>query len=452
MPRRTEYGRGSVPWWLHPMLVFAVVNGVAVLLVAAYPAQLFGIIAQEPRLWNLYATLVSIVAIVAFAAGIGLVLVMPRRAHLGPVEPVGDAPFRRLILLVLTLSAIGTAVGYIFWIGAAFRAGFGLGVALNVIRGQLGAIYRVKSFFRTMPGLTTLTQLGIVTVITHEVARSRGWVKKRHTRMMVAVIGVSIVRAILVSERLAFLELAVPLLLFRVREWWEAGVHRRRSRSLLSVAPLLFVLGVWVFFVLSEYLRSWVNVYDLTFHGSWVAFGTARLAAYYATAMNNGWGLLTRTGTVAGHDFPFFTVRWIWKFPLFNRLLLPKGVMNPDQVRLAHLLSGTLNPEYNNPGGLFTPMVDFGIVGGATYWALSGTAVYLFFLSFRRHRLVGELLYPIAFVTMLESPRFLYWASGRAFPAIAVLAAAAVIVVVFRRRVWADARARAIRRPVPPGG
>ena len=37
-----------------------------------------------------------------------------------------------------------------------------------------------------------------------------------------------------------------------------------------------------------------------------------------------------------------------------------------------NLLAAGANPEFNNPGGLLSPVVDFGVLGGLAYWGSHG--------------------------------------------------------------------------------
>ena len=93
------------------------------------------------------------------------------------------------------------------------------------------------------------------------------------------------------------------------------------------------------------------------------------------------------------------------------------------------LLAVGANPEFNNPGGLLSPVIDFGVLGALAYWAVMGLVTgYLYRLYIRKHPL-GMCIYPIAFLTIAELPRYIYWGEGRAFPALAYLLLSAAVLL-----------------------
>ena len=98
------------------------------------------------------------------------------------------------------------------------------------------------------------------------------------------------------------------------------------------------------------------------------------------------------------------------------------------------------NPEFNNYGGVASPFVDLGIVGGLLFFLLAGMLSGVLYRSLREGRIWGLLLYPLFVLTMLELPRYFYLGQGRATPGLVALVVVALLVNRGRRR-----RAGAVR-------
>ena len=236
----------------------------------------------------------------------------------------------------------------------------------------------------------------------------------------------ALVRALIYSERLAFLELAIPFLVLRLAE---PGVwtNNRPLRTLIRVAPLLGPVAVYVIFTSFEYVRSW-SIYYRSRESSLFLFGFWRLVGYYVTSLNNTSFLLSRWHHALAA--PYFSLRFLWEFPGLNVLIKDVFSWVPlDYGRFMGLLEFGANPEFNNWGGLLAPVVDFGVLGGLAYWVFMGLVTgYLYSLYLRQHPL-GMCLYPVVYLTLTEIPRYLYWSEGRAFPALAYLLLSAFLLL-----------------------
>jgi hypothetical protein len=126
---------------------------------------------------------------------------------------------------------------------------------------------------------------------------------------------------------------------------------------------------------------------------------------------------------------PVFTFDWLLKFPVIGALVAGGADALTDKaIYMESLLTAGVNPEFNNPGGMLCPILDYGIVGGLTFWVLSGFLLGKIYNLFRRGALAGQLFYPLAVLSLMEIPRLLYWTGGRAFPTLVFLAATTVIV------------------------
>jgi predicted membrane-bound mannosyltransferase len=84
-------------------------------------------------------------------------------------------------------------------------------------------------------------------------------------------------------------------------------------------------------------------------------------------------------------------------------------------------LTAEANPEFNNGGGFFLPIIDFGLAGALLYWVLAGVMCGILYRMFQQRRPAGLLLYPITFTSVIELSRIVYWAEGRVLLPMCVL-------------------------------
>jgi hypothetical protein len=257
----------------------------------------------------------------------------------------------------------------------------------------------------------------------------------------------ALVRAYLLSERLAIVEMVVPLALLRAANLSERGT--RNQRLGVTLAPVLSVMAVLLMFGAAEYSRSW-NYYSSARDQPFAEFVTERLVGYYATSFNNGALLIKEDLRV--NEAPFHTATFLWEAPAEQvGEAFPIGVRGSDIVKDAEarkrsLLHSKGNPEFNSPSGIAAPFVDYGYLGGAFFFVLLGILVGTLHLSFVSGRLWGLLTYPIVFVGLLELPRYVYWVQGRATPA---LLAALLVVFLAARHATAALRAAPVRVKPP---
>lgn len=310
-----------------------------------------------------------------------------------------------------------TVVGY-----AAFAvAGVTRGVTVEVL---LGAVFSqenyggdLKQAFAPITGITTFTQMGIAYAVLGGLLLAAGH-SQGVARRLVVVVLLALARTFFLTERLALLEVAIPLVVIL------AVAAQRRGSVLPAAAPLVAVPAVVVVFGIFEYSRSWVFFRSRT-TSSYPEFVLDRLAGYYATAYNNG-ALNIEHGDYAGR-LPFGSLQALWTAPgagaldLYGRL----GGGDPGAA-FAEVLRRYGNPEFNNPCGLCTPLLDFGTIGGLLFLLVAGLALGGLYASFRSGAAVGLLLYPVAFVGILEIPRYLYWTQGRIVGPVLLLLVTAV--------------------------
>jgi hypothetical protein len=126
----------------------------------------------------------------------------------------------------------------------------------------------------------------------------------------------------------------------------------------------------------------------------------------------------------------------VWHFPIVKDLLpvlfpsLRAYAGDVAGTRYLDLLSANANPELNNPSGVFSPLLDYGLTGGLLYWLICGLICGYLYEEFRSRSVAGIFLYPALYISLIEATRVLYWAEGRFFPAMLLL----VVGVLFMFR------------------
>ena len=223
-----------------------------------------------------------------------------------------------------------------------------------------------------------------------------GWRTVRWQCATVIVLG--LIRAFLNSERLAIIELLVPFAVSLI------GVRPATSwllRLLTRSAPIIAGMFLYCFFGVAEYFRSWSSFYARSESSFW-GFVAVRLMGYYTTAINTGallWRvnqpLLLRTPTantelcvaLSDQKRPASGV-----VSIFSRLCWRPVGLYPD------LLSANANPEFNNPSGVFSPLIDYGLTGGLLYWLICGLICGYLYKEFRSRSVAGIFLYPALYI------------------------------------------------------
>jgi hypothetical protein len=233
-----------------------------------------------------------------------------------------------------------------------------------------------------------------------------------------------VARVFLWSERLALLEIIIPIAVIRL-------APMTRYRALIATFPFAATLALALYFGMTEYFRSWAEFYEDT-GIPFTEFVTTRLFGYYATAINNG--AITFT-TFETQFVAYGTAEWFFKFPW---LPLPEGgpiAAATDRADLVFL--NFANPEFNNATGVFAPLDDFGSLGGIVVWLVLGVFTGRLYRGFVTRRLMPMLLFPTWMTGVYEVLRIFYWGGPRYFP---VLALAPVVC-------WLLARSGVRRRP-----
>jgi hypothetical protein len=408
-------------WWLNPLWVAGI--SCSVISVCSYllPESLYRSFWRTPKFFGLEQLGICLAFTAVFVLGAAATS-KGRREHAYDGRAwVDQVPWKSAERL-FWFCFVSAVVGYVAWAVAAIERGASLALALDVLRGEPGAVYEMKEVYLvTISGVTTLTQMGIVCVVLGVmIGIARGW--RKVVVPITVLFLLAVIRALFNAERLAIIELAVPMTVLMIHLLVaESDFWARRHWRLLQAIPIVAAIGLLVMFGTFEYFRSWSTFYaggDLSF----LQFTVIRLLGYYVTALNNGVLLVSRLDPVAA---PVTTLHFMWRFPVLKDIAdslfgyLP--ITDPAQEPYMAVLDREANPEFNNGSALLAPVIDFGYAGAMLFWLCAGLLVGLLYRWFSEKRLAGLALFPIFFVGVTELARIMYWGEGRVVVAYVVL-------------------------------
>ena len=280
---------------------------------------------------------------------------------------------------------------------------------LDLLKGAAGAVVSIRTIAPVDPGVTSFAKFGVAYIVFyfHERWVNRQPLPRRYTLYCLAILALALFRAFFWAERLALIEVLLPMAVIFVT--FRLGTESKWIRLLASFAPFVGVIGLLIFFGAAEYLRSWIAYYQ--YHGrGFLEFVVTRVTTYYFTALNNGAGLLAML------DWPTWKfehmLAWLRKFPFGVGSVYRAFVDYRDHLPF---LARYGDPEFNNPSGIFTVFFDLGLPGGLVYAAAWGALMGYTYRGFILKRGFGSLFFPVAFISMLEVMRVLYLPDSRAF-------------------------------------
>lgn len=378
-------------WWLNPasLLFFIIlpIFGSAILLASPIMAK-FGAY-NFLTIGPIILAISALGALATGAVGGGYVA----RSWQSAREPLSG----RFVRAISVLALISIAA-HVLLIGSILSKPT---VALAVLSGHRGAIYAAKDLMNQIPGVTSFTQLfllalplyGILPRITQQ--SPPAWLRN----IIIVLLFFLVARAFLTAERFTIIEAAIALILPRL-------AFSRKIPAIANFLPLFGFFAALFIFCIGEYTRSWP--YYRYEYESFASFAYMRLVGYLATATNNGAGILETNGPIYG---PLYTANWFHSLPIWSFVDNPFLPENP----LAIFFQTYGNAEFNNPGGLLSPIVDFGIFGGIVIHIFFGISTGALFALFRRGHMMGVLLFPLFFLGMMIINQAYYWTNARVF-------------------------------------
>jgi len=379
-------------WWLNPgklllLFILPLYFFIVLLVPSVWPQAL---VLRSSNYMNDEFVLLGALAIVLVGAGalIGAEVDLNAR-RTGPRTDVSEPLL--IVLAVLTITA------YLIWFWPALS--------------HL-TFFMPREALNQISGVTSFGQLAVPVVTAYLFARWRNG--QRFSPLMhclfVAVVIMAALRVFMWSERLALIELAIPILvcvlLYRpLRSRGALRVHR----LLASSGPFLGFALLLGLFAVTEAVRSWRWYAAKSDFGTFVV---GRLTTYYFTALNNGAGMLQ-----TGH-WPTYHGRWVfgWLY------MLPFGIgqtfLDLLGARVAPhdvFLERFGDPEFNNMSGIFPIFHDLGIVLGLAYFMLLGFTFGLAYRSAIKGEVLGGVFFPPIVVACLELLRITYLNGQRCF-------------------------------------
>lgn len=391
------------PWWLHPVWALLLMVGSTAMASIVLPPQYY-------RIWGTNKFLDHdsagqlLLGIFLMLVGISVANLKSARGGHARItfQPTKVKYLQRTYraLLVLTL------MGYFFWSLIAVSEGVRAADLLAVLQRDEGAISALKANSRPVGGVTTLAQFGPVAVVLGFVLRKIGV----GGRFYWVIVTLAVFRATFYAERLALLEVLLPLVLI-------AAItmdRRSRWRPIAQILPLVLGPLVWSIFAISEYSRSWIhyqNVVSLPFT-EWV---TSRLLGYYITSFNNS--ALFADAWQGSYEPPYMSIQAFWNAPGMSMFVGSPSVygLHPDKW-WSSVLEARSNPEFTNVGSFLVAYAEMGWLLASVFWLLAGWALGSLFAALTRGSFPALVAYCSLFIGLLELPRFIYWSQGRAIP------------------------------------
>lgn len=443
-PAGREADRPRAVWWLHPGSVVLFL-GVPLLIVAyLLPEDSYLVLYRSQKHIDTPFLIDGLVVYVAFVAGTFAVFGTGGRARPRPQWKDVLAYCRAFVWPLFVL----TVLAYVAWFAYA-AALHSLGTVTQalldvVLARDVGtSSYVKKELFVTLPGLTTITQCGILYVTIEALLWVRGASDRRLALARFAmVLSLALVRALLLSERLALVELVIPIAVVFATS---GPISRLAYRGLVRLAPVFAGVGVFGVFAVGEYFRSW-NFYQSVYSGPYLRFAAERFLGYYATAVNNG--------AVIYYYEPIqplrYTFQSLLEFPILGDTVYSfyARTFGEDYIDYTLLLETYANPEFNNTALVGLLLSEYSLFLAPVAGFLLGLLSVTLYNSFLNGRLVGILLYPSFFVGVLEISRIYYWSAERYFPALAFLLLSLLLFRIMKVPAGDSSSRRGLRKTV----
>lgn len=400
-------------WWLSPPGAVVLVTLPSVLWAHQLPWDLYLTAWRTPKWLDDGSLWLILAALAAFTLPAALMRISGGRSRVDGSWP-GLTPAGRVRLRTAATTLFWvTMLGYAVFIGAAVARGLRPSTVADTVASQNVLDSGLKGdVFQSIPGLTTLTQVGIAFTIVATLLLV-GTFERRLLLQLILVVALALGRAYLLAERLALLELVLPIAAVLACAFRDK-VRRTGAVWALRLVPLVAVPATVIYFGLLEYSRSW-NYFRARSQGGFWDFALERFTGYYVTAVNNGQIQLLHQPE---GQLPRETMLAFWEAPVISQLDLYGSLAPRNTVEYADTLARFGNPEFNSPCGICSPLIDWGTAGGFIWLALAGAAAGLLYGQFCRAGLAGLLLYPLVVTSLFELPRLIYLSQGRTTPAV----------------------------------
>ncbi|MFL9907823.1 oligosaccharide repeat unit polymerase [Paraburkholderia sp. RL17-337-BIB-A] len=342
----------------------------------------------------------------AFAGALFLVVVTAV-SYLGRTvaPPVTQAPVEisRWVLDVLFVLSL---IGYLTMMSGVITHPT---LMLSFFNGDANT-YDLMAVKGRIAGISTLTQVAVAYVpLYFYVFQQPALGISRYKIYLLVLLGLALLRSFVFAERLALIELVIPLTVMYLK-------FRRSHRPsrIIALGPYAAIVPLVAFFIANEYNRSWESYY-VKIYSNIFTFALDRLALYYSTALNNGAGVLKILGWGVGD--PVFTLDWWFRFPVLGDFFQAGRDFTADYVAF---LSNNADPEFNNPSGIFVHFYEWGwfalFVAAFIGWVFNRS-----YSGWRAGNGFWCCAHSVFLVSLCEILRIPILFSGRNFVSIAVL-------------------------------
>jgi oligosaccharide repeat unit polymerase len=307
-------------------------------------------------------------------------------------------------------------LAYLVWFGLGLQRAGG---PVALISTYLVEPFTVKgTLLRTVPGLTTLTQLAVAAIpIILCYHCSRGL----NRFLILIVLCLAAMRSFLFSERLALVEIALPIVFILLAS------RRPSARSAFAYGAVM-LLGIFAFFTLNEMRRSFVFLEPMS-TAETLIMGARRFLGYYLTSLNNA---VFAVGELAFAAPLSRSLAFLWEFPgldgLYDHVVGggTTAISMPYELRLHGL-----NPEYNTATALGYWVVEFGLVGTPLIVIVVGVISGVLYRA-AAHDGLAMALYSVWVVGLFEFCRIDYFTTTRLFPAYVLFVATWLLMALPR--------------------
>jgi hypothetical protein len=258
----------------------------------------------------------------------------------------------------------------------------------------------------TMSGVTTLTQLGILASGMYALYVF-GLKNKGRFLIWLFILFPGVLRGMFFSERLALMEGVIPVLVMAV-----LFQKVRLTFTKIILGTLSFV----IFFSMAEGLRSY-SYYAKTgvAQGGIYAYGFSRFADYISSSVNHSMAMVDLANRIVG--FPqllFSSILSVIDRGANSSIGTMLGSKEGAQAYLNVKNSIYSAPDYTNMGFFGSVFQDAGYLY-IFYAILYGTIIGLAYKGLRNYEFSWIVVYPIIFISVLESYRIPYLFDVRAF-------------------------------------
>lgn len=389
----------KIPSFFRPSAFFLLLSMILLLIYIVIPPQNYESLFWSSKVVSLQGLIfiIAIVLVTAIFAYIGEKVIFPNQVSyrlLTKSKKYEEISLPRWWIISAMLSCI---IAYLIWFSIGIlRAGGVTGLYYAYLS---NAFYVKQVLLYPIPGITSFTQIGVIIAPMSLINKKISLLEKY---LIVIILILALVRSFIFSERLALLEMIIPIMIVYA------------SRKQLDVKKLargfiVFAICVIAFFIFNESRRSFSargisTLYDIVSNGVFRFFG------YYLTSINN-YGLSFNNYEF---KFPFFfTLSSLWNLPGLGWLykdFFPAESFDAPQL----LLVNQLNPELN----VFTTVgywvmeygLAFSLIFAAFYGLFSGIA-----FKMAKYSSYWLAFYSVWFIGILEFMRIYYIGSPRVF-------------------------------------